>query len=82
LIFGTSAYYETLLAAYRAAADGNTILARDREFTEVLTLDQAKSVTLKGGYDAGYSASTGFTTLKGILTVTRGAVTVDKIVTK
>ncbi len=82
LIFGTSAYYETLLAAYRAAADGNTILARDREFTEVLTLDQAKSVTLKGGYDAGYSASTGFTTLKGILTVTRGAVTVDKIVIK
>jgi len=82
LILGTSAYYETLLAAYQAAADGNTILARDMEFTEVLTLDQAKAVTLIGGYDAGYSASTGFTTLKGTLTVTSGAATVDKIIIK
>ncbi|HDH10985.1 MAG TPA: PKD domain-containing protein [Nitrospirae bacterium] len=70
----TPVYYSTLQAAYDAAVDGDIIQSRDLTFTENLNINRNISITLKGGYDCGYTAVTGKTTLSGTMTVSDGIV--------
>ncbi len=75
--------YDTLGAAYAAAATGNTILALDTELAENLTLNQNKTITLKGGYNAFFSGVSGLpTVLKGSLKITTDRLNVDGLVIK
>ena len=84
--------YDTLTLAHGNAGSGATILARqlhnaatldEEPFTENLTV--TKPITLKGGYNAGFSSNAGlFSTLAGILTIggTTGSLTVENLVIK
>jgi hypothetical protein len=74
--------YETLTNAYHNAQEGTVLKARSLEFSEDLNLDRNIHVSLQGGYDENYANSTGFTTQDGELTVSIGALTVDRIIFK
>lgn len=78
---GASDYFPTLPAAYNSSV-GTIIQAWGTDFSEILTCDQDKNVTLDGGYNDSYSAKNGFTLLKGPLTVGRGTLTVDNLIIK
>jgi hypothetical protein len=72
--------YDTLQAAYDAAADGATIMAREYLFPDALSCNLAKPVTIKGGYNQTYTVQSGFSSIKGVMTIGKGAVTVDRLV--
>lgn len=59
------AYYLTLQDAYNAAADGSTIKVKTKTFTESLNINRNVSVAIEGGYNDGFTAITGNTTLHG-----------------
>lgn len=75
-------YYPTLTEAYAAAATTGSIMqASATSFSENLTCNAAKQVTLKGGYTANYlSNSDGYTTLQGVLTIGNGSLTVENLI--
>ena len=79
-IMGTSEYYSTLQAAYDAAVNGDTIQSRTLLFTEDLGIDRNISVTLAGGYNCDFSATTGVTTLNGNTTVSDGTITIENFI--
>jgi len=82
--------YDTLTLAHANAGSGATILARElhnattlavEPFVEDLTI--TKPITLKGGYNAGFSSNAGiYSTLSGILTIggTSGSLTVENLI--
>lgn len=74
--------YRTLNSAYSAATEGSVVQARDLEFIESLLLNGGFSVRLYGGYAAGFSTQTGYTTIDGTVTIGSGIVTLDRIVVK
>jgi len=75
--------YATLAAAYAAAGSGAQILLLDGDLTESLTTAESKAVTLKGGYNAAFSALTGyFSNLTAPLIIQNGTLTLDQIVVK
>jgi len=79
-------YYSSLQTAYDEALDGNQILVWGVEHAETLTCGQPngqqKNVTIKGGYDQGYTATSGNTALKGKLTITQGKVVAENLIIK
>lgn len=76
------AYFPTHTAACTNATSPNTIDSWGIEFAEVLTFNQGKTITLKGGYDSGFLSNGATTTVASPLTVVNGALTVEKIVVK
>jgi uncharacterized protein DUF1566/lectin-like protein/putative Ig domain-containing protein/List-Bact-rpt repeat protein len=77
-------YFDTLVAACNDAALG-TIVAyhlKQQDFMESLIINKNVSVTLKGGFDAGFQVNGGFSTLNGILTLGLGKLTVENIIVK
>ncbi|HEY5974727.1 MAG TPA: DUF1566 domain-containing protein [Geobacteraceae bacterium] len=74
-----ASYYDTLQAANVGAANGSVIDLQAGAITSP-TMDQAKTVTLKGGYDGSFSSVSGVTVLQGSLTITNGSVIADNIV--
>jgi len=73
----TSLSHSTISEAFEAAApSGQIIQVRDNSgltpFTDALTV--TKSVTLKGGFAAGFGTNTGYTTSNGKLTIGNGGV--------
>jgi hypothetical protein len=75
-------YYSTLQEAYNGAPTDATIWAWDISYVENLECGQDKGVKIKGGYDTGYGAQLGMTTLEGTLTIRRGSLTVERLVVK
>lgn len=72
--------YPSLSAAYAAAAtvEPQTIWALDAELAEDLTLADAKTVYLSGGWNADYGSQSGlFTVLKGTLRIQNGELLVS-----
>ncbi|MDK9716485.1 MAG: DUF1566 domain-containing protein [Trichlorobacter sp.] len=72
--------YGTLHHAYAAAHPGDLIKALGLTFMEDLTLDRDLSVTLQGGYVAGFGSHSGSTTLNGRLTISSGRLVVDQLI--
>ncbi len=82
-IAGTSPRYFSLLqSAFTAVTGASTVQARIHEFNENLVLRNGDVITLNGGYDSVFSLSTGYTTLKGTLTLETGTLTVNKLIIK
>jgi hypothetical protein len=52
------------------------------EIAENITIDQNIPLTLKGGYDSGFSVNSGYTTIHGIMTILHGSVVVDRLIVK
>jgi hypothetical protein len=77
-LIGASNYFSTLPAAY-ASSVGNVIKAWGTYFAEPLTCNLPKDVSIDGGYNDGYSAKSGFTTLLGPLTISQGSLTVEEL---
>lgn len=75
-----SAFYSTLQSSYALAADGNAIQAMSIDFNENLNLNRNVSITLDGGYDCDYTTNPNYSTIRGTLTISDGAVNVLNIV--
>ena len=77
-------YYASIVKAYShlSAGDPATMKTQSVLFLEDLTFDQNIPLTLKGGYDSGFSANSGYTTLHGILTIQHGSLVVDRFIVK
>ena len=74
-----AAGYSLLSDAYTAAGATAEILTLDDVLIGNVTLDQDKAITLRGGWNAAYSARSGFTTLNGTLTIRNGSLQVDGV---
>ena len=74
--------YTTLRDAYEHANNGDVIKAKAKTFTENLTVDLNKSVTIEGGWDPGFTGITGMTTLRGWIqtTATGGTLTIKNFI--
>jgi hypothetical protein len=76
----TTTYFPTLQAAYDGAPANAVIKVWGMGFTENLDCRQEKEVAMEGGYDTGYNANGGYTTLHGTLTVSAGALVLENMV--
>jgi hypothetical protein len=72
---GTPDFYPDFPSAYQTSANSDLIQLQALNFSSDFLLDRDIGVTLTGGYDCGYTGNTvGFTTIHGILDVSRGTV--------
>jgi hypothetical protein len=76
----SSLYYTSLQAAYDNSPNPGSIKAWATDYEENLSCNQAKNVTMEGGYNEGYTSNTGYTTLKGNLTIANGSLTSDRLI--
>jgi hypothetical protein len=72
-------YFDTLQAAYNAASTGDVIQLRDGSLPGDLLADRAVIISVKGGFDATYSANSLDTLLQGIVRVQQGSVRMERI---
>ena len=72
--------YSKLQDAYNAATDGDTIQAQTMVFTESLTFVANINVLLKGGYNYDFLLNPLMTTVKGVLTISGGTVTLENLI--
>ncbi len=69
--------YSSIQAAYDVASSGDAIKCRDQTFVENLTVNRNITITLEGGYDAGFTTNYGtMTILKGMIQTTSGGGTI------
>jgi hypothetical protein len=74
-------YYSSIGAAYQGAVSGITsIKACELELTGDINFNLGKSIKLSGGWNSGYSIDSGYTSVKGKVTVSTGSVTVNKMI--
>jgi bacillolysin len=67
--------------AYNSAGSSGVIKAQAVTLVENLLLNVAgRSITFKGGYDAGFAIQTGYTTVLGKLTLGQGSLIADRLV--
>jgi hypothetical protein len=72
-------YRPTIQQAYDASVGNDLIRIWGTDFTEHVTCDVDKQISLGGGYNQGYSAKIGTTSLHGTFTIVRGAVVIDGV---
>ena len=78
-INGTGDYYDFIGQAYAAVSNGQIILIQAYQFSEDLSLGNARTFTLKGGYDCNFAASGSFSAVSGSLTISGGTVTIENL---
>jgi PKD repeat protein len=71
--------FDTVQAAYNAAASGATILLRNLTMTENVSANAIKTVTVKGGYDVTYTTQAGLTTLIGAVSTIAGSANISNV---
>lgn len=77
---GTETGYSTFQAAYNASTTDSILKLRAATFTETVSLNQAKSITIKGGYNNDYTANNaGQSIVAGTVTIVSGVVVVDTL---
>lgn len=74
--------YISLQSAYDSAAMSCTIQAQATVLPALdFTLDKGKNISFEGGFDSSYTISSGgFTTMRGILTVKTGSITIENLI--
>ena len=75
-------YYASIVKAYSNLPEGAaaTIYAQAVELKENIDFGRAIPLTLRGGYDAGFSTQFDYTTIYGTVTVRRGSLTAYKLI--
>ncbi len=69
--------YSTIQAAYNVAGNGAVIKCRDSIIAQSLTVNRNVTVSLEGGYNAGFTTNYGtMTSLKGMITTSTGGGTI------
>lgn len=77
---GTYAGYSTFQLAYNAATTDSTVKLRAATFSEIISFNQSKSVTIKGGYNGDYTANNaGQSIVVGTVTIVSGTVVMDSL---
>ena len=76
----TITYYTTFSDAYNAVSAQDTIQGQTLIFNEAVTFNLNVPVIFKGGYNSAFTSQTGYTTIVGTLTITRGTLTVEKLI--
>jgi hypothetical protein len=76
----TANYFQTLQAAYNEAPSGACVKAWNASYYEDLSFSMNKEISLKGGYNQGYTSNSGYTVLHGILRILKGTVTVENLI--
>ncbi len=77
---GTSTGYSSLQSAYNAASTGSILKLRAATFSETVNFNQAKSISINGGYNGDYTANmAGQSVVYGTLTIASGTVVVDSL---
>jgi C1A family cysteine protease len=82
-IIGTSSFFDSVQSAFADAslASGNVVGCHDTDFTEAANFNQVnKTITLRGGYDCGYSTAASNARIQGSLTISSGTVTVENLI--
>ncbi len=75
--------YGSLQSACDSASPSSTIQAQAVELlASPFTLDNGKIILLEGGYGSAYSANSGYTTMKGIVALVNGSLTVKNLIIK
>lgn len=74
--------YSSIQAAIDAASTGSTILIADGTYTEAITLNESKTLTLQGGWDSSFSTQTSNTTFIKAPKVTQGSLTLQMVTIK
>jgi serine protease len=75
--------YDSLQSAYDSASPSSTIQAQAVDLlASPFTLNLGKIILLEGGYDSGYSVNNDYTTMKGIVTLVNGSLTVKNLIIK
>jgi hypothetical protein len=69
--------YGRIQDAYKEAAGGELLKARGITFFENLSLNDPKSITIRGGYDSSFTTRSGNSMVKGTLTISKGTIVVD-----
>lgn len=72
-------FYPSVQDAYNHAVSGNIIYSWDYAFSDGLICDQARDVTILGGYDKIYSTVTGTTRLLSPMIIRAGSVKVKNL---
>ncbi|MDA8104507.1 MAG: VCBS repeat-containing protein, partial [Nitrospiraceae bacterium] len=75
-------YYSAILDAYTAAADREQIQVETGIYEETLTMGRSDNVSLSltGGYSGGFGGPTDYSTISGSLTISKGTLTVERII--
>jgi len=71
--------HNTIHAAYDASSTGDIIQALATTFAGGLSYNKDVTVTLQGGFDAGWGTHTGLTVIQGGMEIANGTVTVANI---
>jgi hypothetical protein len=72
--------YATIQEAYDANSGDHELMARASSYCEDIYFDADADILLKGGYDEGFGAQTGYTTIYGSVTIMGGSVRAENIV--
>jgi N-acetylneuraminic acid mutarotase len=72
-------YYTDLADAYSHAVSTNIIQSKATTFPGGLNLSRGVSVTLEGGYDAGYMNQSGYSSVQGQLIIGTGSLVIDRV---
>ena len=76
---GSAGTYLTIQGAYAAAGSGDTIQIPAGTILENVNLNSDISVALKGGYNSSFTTESSNSVINGILTISKGTVTVQNI---
>lgn len=83
IISETGQTFSFVQPAYDAASNGAIIKARRVSFIEELLLDVVGgTVTIKGGYEPTFITQSGYSTIKGKLTIGKGGLVADRIISR
>ena len=72
--------HPSISAAYLDLSAATVIKSWGTDLTDTLLLDKNIAVTIKGGYNSGYTSNSSNTTLHGTVTVKKGSLTVEHLV--
>ena len=76
---GNSPCYTSIQTAINAADSGVVIKIAQGTYTESITLDEVKSLTLQGGWDTSFENQNGTTTLQGAPKAPLGSLTLQEL---
>jgi len=76
---GKEPCYETIEEAINASNTDFSILVADGDYDGSFTLNENKSLTLQGGWDASFKVQNGTTTLKGAPKAEQGSLTMQNL---
>jgi hypothetical protein len=77
---GSMLNYPTIQDAYNALMSGEKLEILALGFTEIMNLNQSKSVGISGGFRCDYAIVSGFTTVHGTITISQGTVNIENLI--